>query len=118
MGTDIVERGGELLARERTAMPHHFAAKAKAAIDRADIDRLEQHAIGIAVHDALDRAMGAVADGIGHLLRADLELGRIRNELARDRVARVGRVDQAGDVSCQRQGIARGDRFDPGTVLA
>ena len=78
---------------------------------------LEQHAVGIAVHDAFDRAMGAVADGIGHLLGTDVELGRIGNELARDRIVWIGRIDEAGDVAGQRQRIARGDRFDPGAAF-
>ena len=53
--------------------------------------RLEQHAVGIAVHDALDRAVGIVADRIGALLRLRVELGRVRHELARDRIVPVGR---------------------------
>ena len=34
--------------------PDHFAAETKAAIDRADMNKLEQHPVGIAVHDACD----------------------------------------------------------------
>ena len=94
VGADIVERGIELLARERAPAPDHFAAEAKAAIDRADMDGLEQHAVGIAVHDARDRTVRLVADRIGHLLGPRLELSRIGNELARDRVARIGRIDE------------------------
>jgi len=83
-------------------MPHHFATEAETAIDRADMDGLEQHAVGIAVHDALDRTMGVVADRVGRLLGTDVELGRIGNELARDRVVRIGRIDQIGDIIRQR----------------
>ena len=36
--------------------------------------------------------------GSAHLLAADVELGRVGNELARDRIARIGRIDQLGDV--------------------
>jgi hypothetical protein len=99
-------------------MPDHLATEAKTAIDRADMDGLEQHAIGVAVYDALDRAVGAVTDRIGRLLGTDIELGRVGNELARNRVVWVGRIDQAGDVVRQRQRVARRDRFDPGAALA
>ena len=98
-------------------MPNHLATEAKAAIDRADMDGLEQHAIGIAVHDAFDRAVGTVTDRIGSLLGTDIELGRVGNELARDRIVWVGRIDQAGDLVRQRQRIARRDRFDCGAAF-
>ena len=67
-------------------MPDHLTTEAKTAIDRADMDGLEQHAIGVAVHDALDRAVGTVTDRIGCLLGTDIELARVGNELARDRI--------------------------------
>ena len=70
------------------------------------------------MHDALDRAVGVVADRVGHLLGPAVELGPIGNELACDRVARIGGIDQLGDVGGQRQRIARGDRFDLGAALA
>ena len=58
VGGDVGERGVEGLVRQRlrTAGPHHLAPEAEAAVDRADVRELEQHAVGIAVHDAGDRA--------------------------------------------------------------
>ena len=118
MGADIVERRGELHARQRAPAPDHLAAEAEAAIDRADMDRLEQHAVGIAVHDALDRTMRVVADRVGVLLRPRLELGAIRHELARDRIARVGGIDEVHDIRGQRQGIAGDNLLELGPAVA
>ena len=89
--------------------PDHLAAEAEAAIDRTDMDRLEQHAVGIAMHDACDRAVRGVADRIGVLLRLHVELGRIGNELARDRIARIGGIDEVHDIRRDRHRIAGGD---------
>ncbi len=82
------------------------------------MDRLEQHAVGIAVHDALDRTMRVVADRVGVLLRPRLELGAIRHELAGDRIARIGRIDEVHDIRGQRQGIAGGDLLELGAAVA
>jgi hypothetical protein len=49
--------------------------------------------IGIAVHDACDRAV-RVADRIGAFPRRVVKLGRIGHELPRHRIVRVGAVDQ------------------------
>ena len=84
---NIVERRVELRAARAPRRPaHHLAAEAKTAIDRADMERLEQHPVGIAMHDALDRAVRASPIGSARFLGAACELGRIGNELARDRV--------------------------------
>ena len=58
--------------------------------------QLEQHAIGIAVHDALDRTVGVISDRVGKLPRFVIELGRVWNELTRDGIVRVVSVDQSG----------------------
>ena len=68
---------------------------------------LEQHAVGIAMHDPFDRAVGIVADRIGGFFRAPHKLRRIGNELAGDRIARIGRVDQRDHIRRQRYRIAR-----------
>ena len=60
-----------------------LAAETEAAIDRADEQRLEQRAVGIAMHDALDRRQRVVGDRIGALVR-------------RRRPARAGRGCIAG----------------------
>src|SRR5713226_8430228 len=72
----------QLGSRERlAARPHSLAAEAEAAIDWADMDRLEQHAVAMAVDDALDRRVRLVADRIGAFFRRGVELGRARHEL-------------------------------------
>ena len=52
--TDIGECVRVALVGERTvlARSNHLAAKTEAAIDRADMNQLEQHTVGIAVHDS------------------------------------------------------------------
>ena len=97
--------------------PHHLAAEAEAAIDRADVHGLQQHAVGIAVDDALDRRMREVADGIGALLRRDVQFRCIRHELAGDGIVRIGSVDQRGHGRADGDGIALGDGLDPGEIF-
>src|SRR5258707_236032 len=82
-----VELGGR--ERRPAAWPDLLAPEAEPAIDRADVHELQQHAVGIAVHDAGDRAVCVVADRIGALRRRGHELSRIGHELACDRVARI-----------------------------
>jgi hypothetical protein len=70
MGGEIGQRRVELFAGQRIAAgADHLAAEAEAAIDRAGMDELEQGTVGIAMHHALDRRMGLVADRIGQFLR-------------------------------------------------
>jgi hypothetical protein len=69
------------------------------------------------VHDALDRAVGVIPDRIGRFLRGAVELGRIGNELRRDRVMPIGRIDERRQVRRQRDGIARGHPFELGEPL-
>ena len=117
MRANIGDRRFELRAR-KTALPsNHFAAETKAAIGSADVDRLEQHSVGIAMHDALDRAMDAVADRVAHLLGPAGELGLLGNELARDGVGSIGGIDEVGEIGGERQRVARGHRFDSGAAF-
>ena len=58
------------------------------------------------------RAVRAIADRVGDLLRRHIELGCIRNELARDRIVRIARVDQLGHRRRDRHRIPRGHRFE------
>ncbi len=60
------------------------------------MERLQQHAVGIAVDDALERRMRLVADRIGAFFRGCRELGRLGHELRGDRVGGVGGIDQRG----------------------
>ncbi len=116
MGADKVECPGELGGRERAPSPDHLATEAETAIDRTDMQRLEQDAIGIAMHDALDRAMGVVADRVGDLLRPRRKLGRMRQILPGNRIARISGIDQLGDVGGERQRVAGGDVLELGAT--
>ena len=51
---------------------------------------LEQHPVGITVHETLDGAVGTIADRVGVFLRGQLELGRIGDELAGNRIIGIG----------------------------
>src|SRR5476651_2726866 len=62
--------------------------------------------------------MGVVADRIEKLLRLTIEFGYARHELPRDRVTRIVAVDQARECRRQRDGIARGDGFQRGVLVA
>ncbi len=73
---------------------------------------LQQHAVRMAVHDALDRACRIIADRIGALLWRRRELRRIGNELPRDRVIRIGRIDQPCECRWDRDRITGGNRFE------
>src|SRR5215468_9115427 len=98
MGADIANRGIELCARERPLAPDHFPAETKAAIGGADMDRLEQHPVGIAMHDASNGTVDLVPDRIADLLRVARKFRRVRNELARDGIGRIGAIDEFGYV--------------------
>ena len=63
------------------------------------------------MNDAPHRAVRAIADRVGDLLRRHIELACIRDELARDRVVRIARVDQLGHRRRDRHGIPRRYRF-------
>jgi hypothetical protein len=112
MRCDIIERAIELLRRQRcSGRADHLAAEAEAAIHCADVCELEQHPVGIAVHDRLDRAVRIVADRVGAFLRPSFKLGRIGDELPRHRIVRVGAVDQFRHGRRDGDCILRGDPF-------
>ena len=48
------------------------------------------------MNDAFDRAMRFVADRIALSSGCNVKLARIGNELPRNRIVRIGRVDQIG----------------------
>jgi hypothetical protein len=50
---------------------------------------LEEDAVGIAVDDALDRAVRVVGDRIGALRLRDVEFPRIGDELATQRISGI-----------------------------
>src|SRR5580658_1267291 len=98
MSAYVVNRRGELGCAERPrARTYAFAAETEAAIDRANRDQLDQHPIGITMHQPLDGALGVVADRIVALGGIANQLARVRHELTRDRVARVFGPDEGGE---------------------
>ncbi len=118
-GRDVGVGVGEFrLAQRAVAVgAHPLAAEAEAAIDRADVERLQQHPVGIAVDEAGEGAVGVVADRVGALVRGRLDLFGAGNELAGDGVGRVGRVDQLGHVGGERDRVAGGDAFEGGQIF-
>ena len=70
------------------------------------------------MHDAAHRRMHVVADRIAAFLRSRVEFGDVGNELPRDRVGAVGRIDQRGHRLRQRHGVARRDLLKVVGVLA
>jgi hypothetical protein len=93
----------------RTVWPNHRAAKAKPAIDRTNVQQFQERAIGVAVDNAFDRAEQKIAGRIGHFSWQFGELGHIRNELAGNRIERIGGVYQRRDRAGQANRIGRGD---------
>ena len=69
------------------------------------------------MHDALERAVGIIPDRVGRFLGPGVEFRGRGHELARNGVARIGGIDELGNVGGQRQRIARGDRLDLATAL-
>jgi hypothetical protein len=70
--------------------------------------------------DAWRRAVGVVADRVGQLGRVDRQLGRAREDLAPQRVGRVGEVDQVEVVARdpQRQDGRLDQAVERGLVAA
>jgi len=54
--------------------------------------------------------MRVVANRVAQFLRLHVKLRRIGNELARDRIVRIVRIDQVGQSRRQCHGITRGHR--------
>ncbi len=102
---DIAEGAVERRRREQSvALADLLAAEAEAAIDRADEDRLQEHAVGVAMDEAGQRRPAFVADRVGLVVRRGVEFGGARHELRRDRIGGVGGVDQ------RRHLVGHGDR--------
>ena len=106
VGEGGVEGGGG--KRLQPLRAYHLAAEAEAAVDCAGVGDLQQHPVGIAVDDPLDRAMGRIPDGIGVLDGVGVKFGGLRHELARDGVVVSGRLDQLGHGGGDRHGVQQG----------
>jgi hypothetical protein len=118
MRADVVERVAirAFRKRRRLAGADHLAAKTKPAIHRTDMDQLEQHSIGIAMHDPADRRMRMIANRIGVLARSSHQFLSAWNELPRDRIVGIIRIDQRGHLGRHRHRIARRDLFQIGKI--
>src|SRR5205814_1588506 len=102
MVADVINGAGERLpGQHRWALAHNFPAKAKAAVDRAKQNRLQQNAIGVAMHNTGDRRPALVADRVRLILGCGDKLRRARHELRRDWIGRVRRIDQCCDIRGQ-----------------
>ncbi len=106
---DIGESGVQRLARQRfgPSWPYHLAAETEAAIDRAGVGDLQEHAIRIAVHDPFHRTVRLIPDGVGRLNRQHVQFGRVGRELPGDRIVRIVGVDQCGQGWRDRHRVLR-----------
>ena len=66
------------------------------------------------MHDAGHRRMRIIADRIGVLPGLLDQFGSIRDELPRDRIIGIIRIDQRGDIGRHRDGVAGGDFLEIG----
>ena len=106
---DVGERGIEGVARQcvRAARADRLAAEAEAAVHRAHVGELEQHAVRVAMDDAERTGEALVADRVGQLLGAVLRLAGIGHDLARDRIVRIAAVDEPGHGRRDGDGVTR-----------
>ncbi len=84
--------------RLELALADQAAAGAVAAVGRASVEDEEEHAVGIAVHQALDDAGAVLVEGVGHVARRDDQLAFHRHHLLADRAGRVLGIDQRREV--------------------
>ncbi len=106
MRRDVIENPIEfgIIKRAVAVRPHHLAAEAEAAIDRAGMERLDEHAIRVAMHEALDGRMRMIADRVGAFRRHGREFARIGQELCGD--AGCPPSDERGNRRGDRDGVA------------
>jgi hypothetical protein len=76
------------------------------------MQRFQENAVGIAVHQPFDRRMGEIADRIGAFFGRCFEFGNIGHELQRDGIVRIRRVDQRGEGWRDRHGVTGRDGFE------
>ncbi len=113
MIADVVERGMVSAVGESAPCPGPTISRRKQnrQYTAQALTSLSKHAIRVAVHDPFNRAVRVVADRIAILLRRNRKFSRIRNELPRNRVVRIGGINQIGDIGRDRHGIAQGNLF-------
>src|ERR1700733_6659769 len=113
MGTHVVSCRCEVAcAQGSRAGAYPFAAEAEAAIDFADCDQLDQDPIGIAMNQPPDWAHDVITDRIVALGGIADKLARVRNEMKRDRGARVFQLDEGGKRRRKADRITLGDRLE------
>ena len=105
-----MERLGERARRQRLpSRPHHLPPETKAAIHRASVHKLEQHPVGIAMHDPFDRAERMITDRIVPSSGSDCSSTCIWDELPCNRIVWVIWIDQLGDGRRYGDRVARRD---------
>ena len=116
---DIIERRRQLgRAQARALGPDILAAEAEAAIDRAGMMRLQQHAVGIAMDDAFERRKAR-----GRRWDRRSSSGAVESSAACGTNCRAigssaaSPVDKRRHVRRDRDGVAPGDRCDLGGAL-
>ena len=95
-GPDVLERLLQpLLPRGDMPLPHHPRARAVAAIARTEIGHQQQHAVGIAMHQARHGAVVVFAQGIVGLAGRTLEFIQRGNDRPPQRLEAVVARNQA-----------------------
>ena len=113
MRRDIVQRDGKRCGVECTALADSLAAEAETAIDGTDGDELQQDAVAITMHDAGNGAVRLIADRVAELGGSCVQFPHVGQELPRDRVARIGAVDERRDLRRDGDIVARLDSAQP-----
>ena len=88
------------------AATDRLAPKTKTAVDGTDGQQLQEHAVGIAMHEPRQRRMDVVADRIGAFLRRDRRFAKIGDKLSRNRILRIVAVDQRHDLRRNGDAVA------------
>ena len=115
MRAHVFERRGIVGRAQRArAGTDSLAAKAEPAIDRADRHELDQHPVGIAMHQSLHGAHGVVADRVVALGRIADKLAGVGDELTRDRIGEVARPNKGRERRRNADCVAVGDCFQFG----
>ncbi len=116
MGADVIQRRavGVIGQGRGLSWSDHFAPETEPAIDRTDMNELEQDPVRIAMHDPGDWRMRIVADRVGVLTGLLHQLVSAWDELARNRIVGVGRIDQRDEFRCHCDRVARSDLFEFG----
>ena len=120
----IIERGQQpALLRHQLAVPDHARPRAITAIRRAEVERQEQHAIRITMHQARHRAVRIFAQRIVRLALGAHELIERRHDRSPQRLQRILRrpAGSCSTARCRRAAssrLAQALRAPPPTAAA